>query len=128
MIALKSAEAKSKNREFTVEEAKAILDKGTSQPKTLGALDTLVFFTVASGASKETCQGFDAEVRQGERRLEPVQKDVELPTKNPTGIYYALYRLYFPLAKLDATGPVTLVMRSPLGEEWSYEFDLGKSR
>ncbi len=127
IVALKTAEAKSQGREFTLDDARAIC-RSTPGPKTLGAQDLLVFFTIASGNSEEDCMNFSAELQQGAARVNPIEKEIELPVKSPAGRFYARCRAYFPIAGVDAGKPAAFVTKGPAGEAWSYEFDLAKIR
>jgi len=127
MIALKSAQAKNINREFTIDEARALCVR-SPQAKELGALDTVVFFAVGFSPSKESSENFIVELRQVEEKVSPVYKENDPPVKNPHGLYYVHYRLYFPIAKVDIRRGVTLSMKNREGDEWKYDFDLAKVR
>jgi hypothetical protein len=127
MIALKSAQAKTQGKEFSFDEAKAMF-KSTPEPGTLGLLDTSLFYVMVYGSTEEFCQDFSAELRQGDTKILPIDKEIEPPTKSKAGLYYTHYRLFFPIIKINIKAPVALVLTNPLGKEWKYEFDLGKIR
>lgn len=88
----------------------------------------LGFLVIIPGSNRDFLRHYTVRLVQGGASQEPTAWDVFRgdPIPNFPGRYEAVGQYTFRVKDLDPAAPVTLVVRSPEGQETRFDFDLGR--